>query len=97
MDKLLVIALVLVFLVALSMISVRMRSKSADVSDLSYQELCVKNGNQWMIMEPRRDETGLQTSFQHSSGKNVGGEACAGCMINGNHFCEQDEYLNYIK
>ncbi len=85
MNKLLIVAIILAVLAALSIISVTTKSKITESSGLSYQELCVKNGDQWMVMEPWRD------------GKKMPGEPCTGCMIGGNHYCSQEEYLDHIK
>ncbi len=84
-SKLLVIVIALVILAAISIVSVQNKNKITDSTGLSYQQFCVKNGDQWMVMEPWRD------------GKKIGGEACSGCMIAGNHFCSEEEYTGYIK
>lgn len=54
-------------------------------SSLGFEELCKKNGDQWMVMESWRD------------GKQISDEKCAGCMIASNHFCNAEEYVAYIK
>src|SRR3989344_2595261 len=85
MKKLLIVVIILVILAALSIVSVTTKSRITDSAGLSYQELCVKNGDQWMMMEPWRD------------GKKIGGESCSGCMVGGNHYCAQEEYIDHIR
>ena len=61
------------------------KKRSADITGLTYQQLCGQNSDEWMVMEP------------WVSGKKITEETCAGCMIGDNHFCTSDEYIEYIK
>ena len=61
------------------------RPKIMELGSLSYAELCKKNGDQWMVMEP------------WIKGKAIGGQACAGCMIADSHFCTAEEYISYME
>jgi len=61
------------------------RPRFMELSSMTYEELCKKNGDQWMVMEPWR------------KGDATGGQVCAGCMIADNHFCTVDEYISYMK
>ena len=51
---------------------------------LNFEELCKKNGNSWMKMQPIVD------------GKMVDAPACDGCMIGNNHVCSIGEYLQVL-
>ena len=55
------------------------------VEDGAYRELCKANGNMFMTMEPTVD------------GVPTGEPSCAGCMVGGNHYCGQEEYLKALK
>ncbi len=79
------ILIILVLIVAAgALISLR-QPRSADITGLTYEQLCNKNGDQWMVMEPWVD------------GKKISDTPCAGCMIADNHFCTTEEYTGYIK
>ena len=60
--------------------------KNIDTSEegLSFEELCKKNGNTWMKMQPIKD------------GKMSGEPACDGCMVGNNHLCSIGEYLQVL-
>src|SRR3989338_5493884 len=51
---------------------------------LNFEELCKKNGNSWMKMQPIVD------------GKMVDAPSCDGCMIGNNHVCSIGEYLQVL-
>jgi len=51
---------------------------------LSFEELCKKNGNNWMKMQPILN------------GKMVDAPACDGCMVGNNHLCALGEYLQVL-
>jgi len=59
--------------------------RAADIVDMTFQELCEKNSDMWMNMEAWIE------------GKKISNEKCHGCMINDNHFCTAEEYVEYIK
>jgi len=46
----------------------------------SLQEVCANDGNMFMTMKPM------------VNGVPTGDPACAGCMVNGGHFCNLEEY-----
>jgi len=58
---------------------------SVVVEDSAYRELCKSNGNMFMTMQPTVD------------GVATGESACAGCMVDGSHYCDQEEYLKALK
>ncbi len=78
-----VVIAVLLVVVAVSISSRQIRS--TDITGLTFEELCHKNGDMWMEMEPRKD------------GKKISDEMCLGCMIGDNHFCKAEEYIDHIK
>ncbi len=52
--------------------------------NISFEEICKKNGNTWMTMAPIKD------------GKMTSENACAGCMVGNNHLCSIGEYLQVL-
>lgn len=54
---------------------------TGEVTKLTFNERCAKDGNMWMTMGPTLD------------GVPTGEPACAGCMVGGNHYCSEQEYL----
>ncbi len=60
--------------------------KNIDTSEenISFEELCKKNGNNWMKMQPIKD------------GKIIDAPACDGCMVGNNHVCSLGEYLQAL-
>lgn len=80
---------VVISLIAIGTLTAAAKKRSTDITGLAtasgYQDLCVKNSDQWMVMEPLRN------------GKKISDQACAGCMIGGNHFCAPKEYVDYVK
>jgi len=75
--------LAIIFFVSVAYLSLS-KTRSTD-SSLGFENLCSKNGDQWMVMEPWKD------------GKKISSQECAGCMIADNHFCTAEEYIAYIK
>ncbi len=81
-----IISIVLVvFLLVVAYLISSNKIRTADITGLTFQKLCEKNGDIWMNMEAWRD------------GKKISDEKCYGCMINDNHFCTPEEYVEYIK
>lgn len=82
------IAVVVIIVVALITIGVFVagtKQRSIDMTSLTYEQLCLKNGDEWMVMQPWRNH------------ERMAGAPCAGCMIGGNHFCESEGYVDYIR
>lgn len=72
------------FLVYAFFISIN-KIRSVDITGITFQELCEKNNDMWMKMNPWKD------------GKKVSDEMCFGCMIGENHFCTVQEYVGHIE
>lgn len=85
MNSVHVIAVVLIIAALLGALIALRKPHSIDITGLTYEELCIKNGDQWMEMEPT------------IKGKKLSTEMCRGCMIADNHFCTADEYIGYVK
>lgn len=77
--------IIIVAVVALISFYYSQQPKIAELGNLTYEELCKKNRDVWMEMEPVID------------GKKISNEKCFGCMIGKNHFCDVNDYVNYIK
>lgn len=61
------------------------KMRSTDIVGITYKQLCDKNNDMWMQMQPMID------------GKVVSSQMCDGCMIKNNHFCSVQDYTNYIR
>ncbi len=61
------------------------KQKSADLTGKTFEQLCKDNSDIWMEMEPTLD------------GNMISQQKCFGCMIKDNHFCNSEDYTNYIK
>jgi len=85
MKRVYVVAIALVLIVLIGALIALRKPRSTDITGLTFEELCTKNGDQWMEMEPMIKNKKLST------------EMCFGCMIADNHFCKSDEYIVYIK
>ena len=79
------VILVVVIVILLFLISRNSKTRFVDAPDITYEGLCEKNGDMWMEMQPFKD------------GKAISLNKCIGCMIDTNHFCFREEYINYIK
>lgn len=78
--------LIIVLVIAVLGVLIALRKpQSTDIAGLTYEGLCIKNGDQWMEMEPTL------------KGKKISSEMCFGCMIADNHFCTADKYIGYVK
>ena len=75
----------IVIIIALGVLIALRKPRSTDITDFTFEQLCIKNSDQWMVMETWR------------GGKKISSQVCAGCMISDNHFCTADEYIDYIK
>ena len=78
----------LIFIIAFLVLTISISSRKTritDMKDLTFEELCNKNGDMWMEMESWRE------------GKKISDEKCFGCMIGDNHFCTAQEYIDNIK
>lgn len=80
-----VLPVILIAIIIFAVILAAKKSRLTDMTNLTYEQLCNKNDDQWMVMEPWKD------------GKRISDTACAGCMIGGNHFCTAEEYIAYVK
>ncbi len=80
-----VLAIILVAVIGLGILIAASKPRSTDIRGLTYEQLCKKNGDQWMVMEP------------WIGGKKVSDNPCDGCMIADNHFCTPEEYVGYVK
>ena len=79
-----IVIIILVVLVLASFSSFK-QLKIVELGDLTYEELCKTNRDMWMEMEPWRN------------GKKISDERCFGCMVGENHFCNVEEYIEYVK
>ncbi len=85
-SKALFIVILIIIVLAVSILWLAAsKPRIMELGTLSYEEVCKKNGDQWMVMEP------------WIKGKSIGDQPCAGCMIADNHFCKADEYITYMK
>ena len=86
LRKILIIAIIFVVLLAalLSWLFVR-TPRTTEMGSLTFEELCKNNGDQWMEMEETR------------KGKPISNTMCFGCMIVDNHFCNVNDYIEYVK
>ncbi len=83
---LIIIFIMVIVLVGIALLGVSSKKpRVTELNGMSYEELCKKNKDLWMEMEPWKD------------GKKISSEKCMGCMIGDNHFCKSEEYVNYIK
>lgn len=87
LSKILITAIIFVILLVVLILwfFVFRTPRTTELGNLTFEELCKKNGDQWMEMEPIR------------KGKVIGEAMCFGCMIADNHFCSDDEYIGYVK
>ena len=46
----------------------------------NFKKICIQNGHQFMVMPPARDWVPISR------------EPCAGCMVEGDHYCTLEEY-----
>ena len=79
-----IVIIILVVLVLASFSSFK-QLKIVELGDLTYELLCKTNRDMWMEMEPWRN------------GKKISDERCFGCMVGENHFCNVEEYIEYVK
>lgn len=79
------IVIVILLIILILWFAVFREPRVTELGNLTYEELCKGNGDQWMEMEPT------------SKGKMTSDTMCFGCMIADNHFCSVDEYIGYIK
>lgn len=86
-NKILVIVtlIAVILIVFLLSFSIFRKPKITESGNLTFEELCKQNSDQWMGMEETR------------TGKPISTTMCFGCMIADNHFCSSDEYISYIK
>ncbi len=85
-KKIIIGAVVFILIVGTLLISkTKISGKVTELGDNSYEELCEKNGDMWMEMEP------------WINGEKISDEECYGCMIGENHFCDVNNYIEYIK
>jgi len=85
-SKTLFIVIPIIIVLAISILWLAAsKPRIMELGTLSYEEVCNKNGDQWMVMEP------------WIKGRSIGSQPCAGCMIADNHFCKADEYIAYMK
>ena len=75
----------IVIIIALGILVALRKPRSTDITGLTFEQLCTKNGDQWMTMEPWQGR------------KKISSQECAGCMIADNHFCAAEEYIDYVK
>ena len=87
LNKWLVIAVVIIALLTLLILSYSIfkKPKITELGNLTFEELCKQNSDQWMEMEETR------------GGKSISTTMCSGCMIADSHFCSADEYTSYIE
>lgn len=85
MNKLHIVVIILILAILIGAMIMLRKPHSTDIAGLTYEELCKKNGDQWMEMEPTVNN------------KKVSSDTCFGCMIADSHFCTSDEYIQYIK
>lgn len=87
MEKKIIIGIIILILMfgALLITKSKITGKVVELGDNSYEELCKKNRDVWMEMEFVID------------GKKISDEKCFGCMIDDNHFCKVNEYIEHIK
>lgn len=86
LNKMLIVGIVIVILLAAIVLwfSVVRKPRIIELGNLTFEELCKRNGDQWMEMEATRKN------------KPVSDDMCFGCMIADNHFCTADEYIEYV-
>lgn len=70
---------------ALLLFSIFRKPRTTELGNLTFEELCKNNGDQWMEMEETR------------KGKPISNDMCFGCMIADNHLCNADDYTEYVK
>ena len=87
LNKRLVIVVVIIVLLTLLILSYSILKKPriTELGNLTFEELCKQNSDQWMEMEETR------------RGKPISTTMCFGCMIADSHFCSADEYISYIE
>ena len=85
-KKIIIGVVVLILIVGILLINKNnITGKLTELEDNSYEELCKKNSDIWMEMEP------------WINGEKISDEKCYGCMIGENHFCDVNNYIEYIK
>ncbi|MBI4010199.1 MAG: hypothetical protein HY361_03355 [Candidatus Aenigmarchaeota archaeon] len=84
MNKMLIVIIALL-IISFLLFSFFRKPRSTELGNLTFEELCKNNGDQWMEMEETRKGKPTSTSM------------CSGCMIADNHFCDVDEYIEYVK
>lgn len=79
------IFIILPIAIAVSLFFIFRTSRTTELGIFTFEELCRKNGDQWMEMKSMKN------------GKEIEGKMCYGCMIADNHFCIIEEYVYYVK
>ncbi len=84
-NRMLIFGGVSIFVVLILFFIAIREPRTIELGDLTFEELCNKNGDQWMEMEEIR------------KGETLSADMCFGCMIADNHFCNADDYIEYVK
>ncbi len=87
LNKLMITGVIIgILLVSLILwFSVFREHRIIELGDYTFEELCKRNGDQWMEMEETR------------KGKPTSDAKCFGCMIADSHFCDVNGYTEYVK
>lgn len=84
-NNMLIFGVVSVLIVLILFFIVFRQPDSIELGVSTFEELCIRNGDQWMEMAETR------------KGKTLSTDMCFGCMIADNHFCDINDYTEYVK